>query len=187
MMGAFYTRKELEELGLRSFGDDVHISKTVVIANPERLSIGSHVRIDDYVLLTGSIWLRSYIHISSFCSLGGRAGIVMQNFSGLSAGVRIFSASDDYSGQAMTNPTVPEKYTNVQAGTVFLRRHSIVGANSVILPCVEIGEGAAIGALSLVTENVPSFEIWAGTPAKKIKDRSRKLLKLEDELYEVEA
>jgi len=179
---AFYSDYELRELGIKEFGDDVRISKTVVIANPELLSIGSHVRIDDFVLLTGTIWLRSYIHISSFCSLGGRAGIAMMSYSGLSAGVRIFSASDDYSGEAMTNPTVPEKYTHVEEGTVFIGMHSIVGANSIILPSIEIGQGAAIGALSLVTSNVPAFEIWAGTPAKKIRDRSKRLLALEEQL-----
>lgn len=178
-MGRFYSEEELRDLGVREFGEDVRISKSAVIANPEYLKIGSHVRIDDFVLITGSIWLHSYIHISSFCSLGGRAGIVMHDFSGLSAGVRIFSASDDYTGEFMTNPTVPEKFTNVTAATVYLRKHVIVGANSVILPGVEIGVGAAVGALSLVTKDVPEFTIYAGVPAKQIGTRERRLLALE--------
>jgi len=184
-MGRFYTEKELRDLGVREFGEDVRISKTAIIVKPEYVKIGSHVRIDDYVLMTGSIWLHSYIHISSFCSLGGRAGIVMEDFSGLSAGVRIFSASDDYSGEFMTNPTVPEKFTNVTAATVYLRKHVIVGANSVILPGVEIEHGGAVGAISLVTRDVPAFEIHAGTPAKKVSERKRNLIRLEEQLMGV--
>lgn len=181
-MGRFYSYEEMSYMGIRNPGKNVQISRTAIITNPELLSIGNNVRIDDYVLMTGAIWLRSHIHISSFCSLGGRAGIVMENFSGLSAGVRIFSASDDYSGEFMTNPTVPEEYTNVQEGVVYLREHAIVGANSVILPGIEIGKGAAVGAISLITKNVPEFEIWAGIPAKKIADRKQNMLQLGDSL-----
>lgn len=47
-----------------------------------------------------------------------------------------------------------------------------VGANVVILQGVEIGDGAVIGASSIVTKNVPAFEVWAGVPAKKIKNRN---------------
>ncbi len=178
-----YTREELRELGVK-FGKNVQIAKSVRIANPELLTIGDNVRIDDFVLLTGSIWLHSYIHISSFCSLGGRAGIVMEDFSGLSAGVRIFSASDDYSGEFMTNPTVPKQFTNVHAAAVFFRKHAIVGANTVILPGVEIRQGGAVGAMSLVTKDVPAFEIHAGVPARKISERKKKLLILEEELMQ---
>jgi galactoside O-acetyltransferase len=102
----------------------------------------------------------------------------------LSAGVRIFSASDDYTGEFMTNPTVPERFTNVDAATVYLRKHAIVGANSVILPGIEIGIGAAVGAMSLVTKEVPDFEIHAGCPARKISERKRDLLALEEKLRE---
>lgn len=176
-----YSEKELRELGVK-FGKNVQIAKTVRIANPELLTIGDNVRIDDFVLLTGSITLHSFIHISSYCSLGGRAGIIMEDFSGLSAGVRIFSASDDYSGEYMTNPTVPRQFTNVHAATVFLRKHAIVGANSVILPGVEIRQGGAVGAMSLVAKDIPAFEIHAGVPARKISERKKNLLILEEEL-----
>lgn len=40
-----------------------------------------------------------------------------------------------------------------------------IGANSVILPGVIIGERAMVGAGSVVTKDIPSNEIWAGNPA----------------------
>jgi galactoside O-acetyltransferase len=64
---------------------------------------------------------------------------------------------------------------------VTLERHVIVGANAVILPGVTIGEGSAVGALSLVNTSLPPWGIYAGTPARKINDRSRRLLDLEAE------
>jgi acetyltransferase-like isoleucine patch superfamily enzyme len=46
-----------------------------------------------------------------------------------------------------------------------------IGANCVIMPGIVIGKGAIIGAGSVVNKNVGAYEIWAGLPAKKIKDR----------------
>lgn len=47
-----------------------------------------------------------------------------------------------------------------------------VGANCVILPGVEIGEGAVIAAGSVVTKHIPAFTYAAGIPARVIKDRT---------------
>lgn len=46
-----------------------------------------------------------------------------------------------------------------------------IGVNSVIRRGVKIGDGAVIGANSFVNKDVPAFEIYAGTPAKFIKNR----------------
>lgn len=46
-----------------------------------------------------------------------------------------------------------------------------IGAHSVIMPGVTIGNGAVIGASSVVTKDVPRYEVWAGVPARRIKDR----------------
>lgn len=44
-----------------------------------------------------------------------------------------------------------------------------IGASSIILKGTHIGEGAIIGAGSVVSGNIPPYEIWAGNPAKYIK------------------
>ena len=54
---------------------------------------------------------------------------------------------------------------------VFIGNGVWVGAYVVIMPGVTIGEGAIIGAHSIVNKDVPSNEIWAGIPAKKIRER----------------
>lgn len=46
-----------------------------------------------------------------------------------------------------------------------------IGANSIILPGVNIGEGAIIAAGSVVTKDVPAFSIVAGVPARIMKIR----------------
>ena len=47
-----------------------------------------------------------------------------------------------------------------------------IGQNAVILPSVsKIGDGAAVGAMSVVSEDVPPFAVVAGNPARIIKYR----------------
>ena len=179
--GEFLTRRELEALGVICGGGDVRIHTSAVIINPEALRIGNHVRIDPFCLLSagGKIALGDHIHIAAHCSLIGAAGIELEDFTGVSHGARLFSAADDMSGTYLTGPTVPNELRSVQSGPIELKRHAVVGTNAVIFPGVTIGEGAIIGALSFVREDVPAWEIWAGLPAKRIGTRKKGVLALE--------
>ena len=100
----------------------------------------------------------------------------MENFTGLSPRCTIFSASDDFSGEYLISPMVNEKYTNVTGGKVIIKKYSQLGSNCVVLPNVTIEEGVAVGAMSLINKSLSSWKIYAGIPAKCIKDRSKKLL-----------
>jgi serine acetyltransferase len=179
--GEFLTRPDLEALGVTCAGDNVRIHASVVIINPEALRVGNHVRIDPFCLLSagGKIVLGEHIHIAAHCSLIGAAGIDLEDFTGISHGARLFSAVDDMSGTHLTGPTVPDELRNVQSGPIKLQRHAVVGTNAVIFPGVTIGEGAIVGALSFVREDVPAWAIWAGVPAKHVGTRSKALLNLE--------
>jgi len=182
----YYTENELNDAGFKSIGKNVSIAKNCTIVGLSNISIGDNVRIDGYssIIAAGSgyLTLGSFIHISSYCALFASNGIVMNDFSGLSQGVRIYSATDDYSGKYLTNATVPEKYTDVKKGEVELKKHVIIGSGSVILPRLTIGEGASVGALSLVTKSLDSWGVYFGSPAKRLKTRSRDLLDLEKKL-----
>lgn len=56
-------------------------------------------------------------------------------------------------------------------GQVHICQNVFIGANAIICNAVTIGEGAIIGAGSVVTKDVPPHEIWAGNPARFIKKR----------------
>lgn len=182
----YYDEHDLKDEGFRALGRNVKIAKTCIVVMPQNISIGDNVRIDDFSSLIGSgeIVIGSYIHIGSYCYLAGGNRIVMEDFSGLSQGVRIYSRTDDYTGKSLTNPTVPSKYTHVNSGPVVLNKHAIIGSGSVILPNVSLGEGAAVGALSLVTKSLPEWGVYFGSPAKRLKARSKRLLELERQFLE---
>jgi len=179
-----YSREELLSMSFRSLGENVEISKTAIIPDPSKISIGNNVRIDDYGLMTGWIWIGDYVHVSAYCSLGGRAEIFLNDFVALAPGVRIFSASDDYSGKSLVGPCVPDEFRNIQQGAVTISKHVIIGSNSVVLPGVEIGLGSAVGAMSLVRKSIPEFKIYGGVPAKELADRSKNCLEMEKKLCE---
>ena len=81
----------------------------------------------------------------------------------------------------MTSPMIPDEYKNLQKAPVYIGRHAIIGSGSVILPGSEIGEGCAVGSLSLIKNALDAWWIYAGIPAKKLKERSKGLLEKEKE------
>jgi galactoside O-acetyltransferase len=179
----FYSQKELNKIKFKHLGKNVLISDKAAIYNCEKISIGDNVRIDDFCIISagvGGINFENNIHIAPYCSIIGQESIIFESFSGLSSRVSIYSSSDDYSGKYLTNPTIPDKYKNVKSGKVHLKKHVIVGCGSVILPNVTLGEGVAVGALSLINNSFDDFLIIAGSPAKVIKNRSKDLKILEE-------
>ncbi len=150
------------------------------------ISIGDNSRIDDFCAVSGEIYIGSNVHITVHCSItASLSPIFIGDFVGIAAGCHIFSSMDDFSGKTLTNPTVPMKYKEVQHGTVRIDKHSIIGASSVVFPSVTIGEGCAIGAMSLVNKSTDPWGIYVGIPVRKLKDRSKDMIKLE-ELYSYE-
>jgi galactoside O-acetyltransferase len=180
----YYSSSDLRAAGFRSIGDDVQIHEDCNIHGLGNISIGDHVRIDAYVSLiaAGRIDIGSYVHIGSYCHLSAGEGICLGDFSGLSQGVKLYTRSDDYSGEHLTNPCVPPEFTCAQRGPIGLGRHVIVGAGSIVLPGVAIGEGSSVGALSLVIADLPEWGVYFGAPAKRIRQRSKGLLKFEQQL-----
>jgi acetyltransferase-like isoleucine patch superfamily enzyme len=182
---AFLDPRSLRGLGLNSFGQNVLISEKATIYGAERIIIGDNVRIDDFCILSAGengIQIGSYIHIACYTSLIGREAIRIDDFANLSARVAVYSSSDDYSGDFMTNPIVPTDFTNVDHRPVYIGRHCIVGSGTVILPGVSMDEGSAVGSLSLVTKSCLAFCIYGGVPARFLKKRSAKLLVLESDM-----
>ena len=61
-------------------------------------------------------------------------------------------------------------YVNSKKGTIVIGEDAWIGTGAVILPDIRIGEGAVVGANSVVTKDVPPYTIVGGIPAKKIGD-----------------
>ena len=176
------SRDMIESMGFASVGNDVRISDKASFYNCQNIHIGNLVRIDDFCVLSagsGGIVLGDYIHIAIYSSLQGAGNISLADYCNISSRVAIYSSSDDYSGEYMTNPMIPEQFTGVTSLPVTLEQHVIVGCGAVILPGVHLHEGVAVGALSLVNKDCEAFGIYSGVPATFIEARSKNLLEKE--------
>lgn len=178
---AYLTQDELEAMGLKLLGKNVKISDKASIYNPEQLEIDDNSRIDDFCVVSGVVKIGKYNHITPMCLVaGGEKGIYLNDFCTLAYGVKIFAQSDDYSGASMVNSMIPKLYKNETIDMVVINRQVIIGTNSIVMPGVVIAEGCAIGAMTLVTKSTDEWGVYFGCPAKRIKDRKKDLLALEE-------
>lgn len=169
-----------EELsGFKSVGDNVLISKHAIIYGPENITIRNNVRID-----AGCIILCSYgwLHVGDFVHLAARStflcsgGIFLSPFSQVASHNLFLSASDDFSGEHLIGPMVPENLRSVYKKTIYLGPRAVVGASCVLSPGTDLLSGAALGAMSMTKKDQTLKEdtIYFGIPAKEVRKRETK-------------
>jgi acetyltransferase-like isoleucine patch superfamily enzyme len=176
---AFLTYEELKNLGFKKLGSNVLISSKASIYGASNISIGNNVRIDDFCLLSavaGFIELGNHIHIAAYSSLFGGGGILMEDFSGLSSFVSIYSASDNYSGDYLIGPTMDKDLTNIIKYKTTIGKYATCGSHAVVLPGASLGEGSILGSQSLAIKPLNEWTIYSGSPAKILKERKKGLL-----------
>lgn len=181
---SFYSTEELATLGLRSYGVKVLVSRYARIYGAGQISLGNHVRIDDFAFIVGGkgIVIGNYTHIAPQAILIGGGTITLEDFTGVSSRAAIYSVTDDYSGDSLTNPWIPQRFKpKFQCAPVILRKHALVGTGSTLLPGVELGEGVAVGAHSLIARTCKPWGVYFGVPARRVSERSKRLLELEAE------
>lgn len=179
---AYLTAEQLEAIGFKKLGRSVRISDKASIYDADQIELDDHCRIDDFCIISGKVKIGKYCHVTPMCLIaGGKPGVEISDFCTLAYGVKIFSQSDDYSGQTMVNSLIPKKFKNELFAEVKLEKHVVVGAGATVFPGVTIAEGCAIGAMSLVSKSTKPWGIYVGSPAKLLKNRSKDLLLLEKE------
>jgi len=145
------------------------------------IHLGSNIRIDSHVVILsgrGTLTVGNNVHIEPASSIVTHFGVEIGNYCTISHGVRLFTASADYSGEYFTNIFPDGKYQEPKGGPITIHDHVIVGGNSVVMPGTEIGEGAAIGALSFVRHSIDGWAIYGGNPLKRLGDRKTHIREL---------
>jgi galactoside O-acetyltransferase len=177
----YLTKEQLESLGLKHFGENVLISDKVSIYSAHLIEIGNNVRIDDFAILSPGTLLKigNYIHIGCYTSLIGKGEIILEDFVSISGRVSLYSSSDDYTGMSMTNPMIPTEFKKVTNGKIHIKKHTIIGTGSVVLPNVTIEMGCSIYAKTLIKSNCEELGVYSGNPAKLINKRLTKFLQYE--------
>ncbi|MFZ2029824.1 MAG: acyltransferase [Vitreimonas sp.] len=170
---AFLTSDQLAALGFAHIGEGALIHETCVLVGCEHMSVDAHARIDPFCILSARepMHIGRYVHIAGHCLLAGAEGITVGDFANISHGVRILSASDDFVASALIGAQVPGDLRAVQSGRVYIGKHACIGANSVVLPKTNVHEGSTVGALSLVRGELTPWGVYAGIPARRMRER----------------
>ena len=184
-MNGRLSREELLNLGFQHLGEDVIISDTAKFYGASNMTIGNHVRIDDYSIFVGKIEIGSYVHIGAFASLHASSGsIKIHDFSGISSRVTIYAASDDFSGNYMMGYGVPNSFRHTISSNVIISSFCHVGTGSTLLPGAKMSEGSVIGAMSLVMIRTEPWFIYSGNPCEKKNKRSMREKEMSQQLIE---
>lgn len=179
----YLSEEDINKIGFKSYGKNLKISDKAVFYRPERIELGNNIQIDDFCIIANNIKMHNNIHIAAGTYLlsSPNAFIELEDYTGVAFQSLILTSTDDYHGDFMTNATVPSKYKKRTEVPVILRKHSLIGMGSKIMPGVEIKEGTSVGAMSLVTKTTKPWKMYFGVPARIIGDRSKHLLDLEQE------
>ncbi|WP_231427789.1 CatB-related O-acetyltransferase [Pedobacter sp. Leaf250] len=122
---------------------------------------GKSMILDEAIIGAHSYLTDAYVQhatIGSYCSIA--------------PGVKIGLEEHDTENFS-THPSNYDSKSFVQSkGRVLIGDHIWLGANSIILQGVKIGNHAVIAAGAVVTKDVPNGEIWGGVPAKFLKTRN---------------
>ncbi len=179
----FLSRDVLEALGFARLGRDVLIHSTAVIVDCSKVSFGSRVRIDPFVVIStrGGVEFGNNVHIGGHSVLAGHAAIRFEDFVNISHYVGIYTSNEDISGRTLSNPTVAG-FGAARTASISFGRHSGVGAGSMVLPGARFAEGSILGAMSRIGRPMKPWTTYAGVPARRMRERRREAL-LEEQEY----
>lgn len=188
LYNGFYNRKILNQNNV-IYGQTPNIRGRLYIKNDynNQITIGSNVTINSsvssnpiggdgrmvmWLLQNGCITIGSNVGISNSTFVSD-CGIIIDNDVYIGGGCKIYD-TDFHSVNYLER--VVKHDINTKKAAVHIKEGAFIGAFSIILKGVTVGEKAVIGAGSVVTRNVPDNEVWAGNPAtfiKKVKNETK--------------
>ena len=125
--------------------------------------IGSHTMIQGRY--DGSCSIGSHVWIGPHAYFDAR-DLILEDYVGWGPGAKVLGSS--HSGVPVDRPIIA---TDLQIRRVIVRYGADIGMNATILPGLEIGAQAIVGAGAVVTSNVPEYAVVAGVPARILRFR----------------
>lgn len=155
---------------LRRCGADVVVEAGVRIFHPESISLGDRVYVGHEAILKGyfrgSMEIGDDTWIGQRCFFHSAGGIRIGREVGIGPEVKILTSQHDVGSERVPAIRFPLRFEPVEIGDGV-----DIGMGAIFLPGVRVGEGAVIGAGSVVTHDVPPYEVWAGVPARCLRTR----------------
>jgi len=175
-------RQKWYRFRMKKMGKNVFIDEGVRIYGPENIEISDYVKIDSGVMLDariGSISIGKRVHIAPNALISGAGGVTIGDYVAVAYGTTIFSHSEVVvDGKRLSGPMVPEEMKGMKTAPIVIGKDALLATYSVVLPGVNVGEGAVLGAMSVATRSIPPWTIAFGAPARA--SGNRKPVDVED-------
>lgn len=158
-----------------SFGRNSWIRKPLLIRYPSRIHIGNDCRIREGARIecarvaggpVGEIHMGDRVTMEQGAHIVAVSRVEFEDDVCLAPRCLVLDTVHPFGAPTDGNRS---RHLVQDAGPVILRRRVFLGANAVVLPGVEIGENAMVGAGSVVTRSLPANCIAVGAPARVIK------------------
>lgn len=176
----------MDNLKFAHRGINVDIYQPVSIIKPETIYLNNHIIISEFAYINGGLgtYIGNHVHIAAQSCISGGGFCIIDDFAGLSAGVKLITGSAQFNGEGLTSPTLPRKYQAVKKSFIIIEKHVVLATNVIVHPGITIKEGTIVASGSIVTKDTEPWSIYMGTPAKKIKERdSKQIIELENKVY----
>jgi len=160
----------LRAQGLRC-GAGTRLPRSFSVNWPDQVSLGAGCVVQDGVSIDfchgvpmpgPSIVIGDRAFIGRSCEINIRVGLRIGHDALIASGCKFI---DHNHGMQVGTPM---RQQSQMEGAIVLGNDVWLGVNAVVLRGVHIGDGAVVGAGSVVTKSVPAGEIWAGIPARCI-------------------
>jgi acetyltransferase-like isoleucine patch superfamily enzyme len=159
-----------KEEDFKKLGENVIFEDNVLVFHPENIEIGNNVYIGHNTILKGyynnNMSIGDHTWIGQNCFIHSAGRITIGKCVGIGPMVKILTSQ--HKGD---NIKIPVLFTELSTKEVVLEDGCDIGIGSIILPGVTVGEGAIVGAGSVVTKDVEPYTIAAGVPARFLKYR----------------
>jgi acetyltransferase-like isoleucine patch superfamily enzyme len=156
-----------------ALGENVIFEEGVLVFHPEHIEIGNNVYIGHNTILKGyynnemTIGDNTWIGQGCFFHSAGR--LIIGNNVGIAPHVKIITSV--HSETPLSEPVLNNELI---MGSVSIENGCDIGLGAILLPGVRVGEGAIVGAGSVVTGNVAPGSVVAGSPARFLRQRGNK-------------
>lgn len=150
-------------------GNDLQVGPGVVLKHPETMEFGDSVFIGAQAVIQGrfdgTCRIGSHVWIGPQAYFDAR-DLIIEDYVGWGPGARLLGSV--HTGLPVEEPVIT---TSLTIKPVTIRFGADIGMNASILPGVQIGAHAIVGAGAVVTQDVPAYAIVAGVPARILRDR----------------
>lgn len=159
---------------LKFCGKEVKLYPLCKIIRAEYAELDDYAKILDYTFIDAgeSFKLGKYSIITWHCLVEGRAKTFIGDRCFIGPGSKLLTSTYSIKGYYSCE-FLPEECFKIEYGDITIKDDAYLGANCTIMPGVTIGEGAVVGANTLVNKNLEPWGIYVGIPCKKIGERQR--------------